>query len=199
MTPPHSAFEDSVLIEMILAGQAEYFNVLMDRHLAALGKCVASMVRNVAEREDLLQEVVIKVWRHLASFRSESSFRTWANRVAVNEVLQSYRRQRCRPLLQLPMDADAFASPGESQLTSLVRSETTKTVRRAVAQLPEKYQQVLVLRDLEQLSSLETARCLESTVPAVKSRLFRARNMLSKALRSRPMSDARKGRSAVAA
>jgi len=185
MTPPYASFDDRALIELILRGRTECFDILMDRHLVALKKCISSMIRNATEGEDILQEVVIKAWRHLGSFRAESSFRTWLNRIAVNEALQSYRRGKCRPACQPPMDLDAFASPEVSVLATLVSSETSHSVRHAVSQLPEIYRQVLVLRDLEQLSSIETAQCLKATVSAVKSRLFRARNLLSKSLRAR--------------
>jgi len=184
MTPALNVCDDSILIEQVLAGRTECFDALIDRHIVALKKCIASVVGNVAEGEDVLQEVLLKVWRHLAGFRAESSFRTWMNRVAVNEALQAHRRSKCRPSCQPPFDLDNFASSGDSALASLLRSDTRIRVQRAVEGLPDLYRQVLVLRDLEELSLLETARRLESTVPAVKSRLFRARFMLSKALRA---------------
>jgi RNA polymerase sigma-70 factor (ECF subfamily) len=187
MAPELNACDDSVLIEQILAGRTESFNALMERHIAALRRCITSMVGNLAEAEDIVQEVLLKVWRHLAAFRAESSFRTWMNRIAVNEALQSYRRSKCRPTCQPPVDLDSFASSGDSVLASLVRSDTRIRIRRAVEELPEMYRTVLVLRELEELSLRETAQRLESTVPAVKSRLFRARFMLSKALRAQPL------------
>jgi len=188
MTPALDACDDIILIEKVLAGRTEFFNVLIDRHVVALRKCIASFVRNATESEDILQEVLLKVWCHLGAFRAESSFRTWMNRVAVNEALQWYRRSKCRPSCQPPVDLDNFASSGDSVLTSLVKSDTRVRVRQAVEGLPEMYREVVVLRDFEELSSSETARRLESTVPAVKSRLFRARFMLSKALRAQSAS-----------
>ena len=175
MTPPLATFADSALIELALAGQNDCFSVLIDRHVGAVRRRIASIVGNAADVDDLLQEVLLKVWHHLSTFRSESSFRTWMTRVAINEALQSYRRQRCRPLSQALGDLDAIASHAESPHQSLVRIEVTQAVRNAVERLPAKYSQVLILRDLEQLSARETAKCLESTIPAVKTRLLRAR------------------------
>ena len=183
MTPSIATFEDSTLIKLALAGQAECFTALMDRHLAPIKRRIGSTAPNAADADDILQEVLLKVWRHLSTFRSESSFRTWMTRVAMNEVLQSYRRKRRNPLCQAPGDLDAFASHVESPHQSFARLEATKTVRRAVASLPAKYRQVLILRDIEQLSAGETAESLQSTIPAVKTRLFRARHMLSQALK----------------
>src|SRR5580704_3070573 len=160
MTRPLARFEDSTLIKLALEGQTECFAVLMDRHLIAIRKRIASMVGNSTDAEDLLQEVLLKVWRHLSTFRSESSFRTWMTRVAINEALQSYRRERCRPLCQTAGDLAALASHGESPYQSLARTEATEAIRSAVARLPAKYRQILILRDLEELSVRETAKCL---------------------------------------
>ena len=185
MTASIATFEDSTLIKLALAGQAECFSVLMDRHLGTVKRRIESMAPNATDLDDILQEVLLKVWRHLATFRSECSFRTWMTRVAMNEVLQSYRRKRRNPLCQALGDLDAFASRVESPHQSFARREATKTVRSAVAGLPAKYRQVLILRDIEQLTAGETAESLQSTIPAVKTRLFRARHMLSEALKPR--------------
>jgi RNA polymerase sigma-70 factor (ECF subfamily) len=140
------------------------------------------MVRNTNDAEDLLQEVFLRVWCRLSTFRSESTFRTWIIRVATNEVLQSYRREQRRPLFQATSDLDFLPSPAESPHQSFARVEAKQVVRRAVLGLPSKYRQVLVLRDLQELDERETAQWLKLSIPAVKTRLFRARLMLSAAL-----------------
>ena len=106
MTPSIATFEDSTLIKLALAGQTECFTALIDRHLAAIKRRIGSTAPNAADADDILQEVLLKVWRHLSTFRSESSFRTWMTRVAMNEVLQSYRRKRRNPLCQAPGDLE---------------------------------------------------------------------------------------------
>jgi RNA polymerase sigma-70 factor (ECF subfamily) len=142
------------------------------------------MVRNVTDADDILQEVLLKVWRHLATFRSESSFRTWMTQVAINEARQLYRRERSKSLCQPLRDLDAFASPGESPHQTLARVEVTQAVRSALMGLPAKYREVLILCDLEQLSARETAQGLKASIPAIKTRLFRGRLMLLAALQS---------------
>jgi RNA polymerase sigma-70 factor (ECF subfamily) len=179
---PLATFEDSVLIKLALDGQNDCFTVLMDRHLAAIKRRIGSMVRNGTDADDLLQEVLLKVWRRLSTFRSQSSFRTWMTRVAINEVLQLYRRENRRRLFQAFADFDSFASPNGSPLQSLTRAETTKVVRQAVVELPTKYRQVLILREFEGLRMGEIAQTLRASIPAVKTRLFRARLMLLSAL-----------------
>jgi RNA polymerase sigma factor (sigma-70 family) len=178
MTPPLATFEDSTLIALALAGRSECFAALIDRHLAPVKRRIASVVRNAADADDVLQETLLKVWRRLSTFRSESSFRTWLTRVAINEALQSYRREQRRPLCQALDDLDIVDSQGESPHQSLVRVEVTKAVRSAIVRLRAKDKQVLILRDLQQFSERETAQCLRSSIPAVKARLFRARLML---------------------
>jgi RNA polymerase sigma-70 factor (ECF subfamily) len=182
MFPPIATFEDSALIKLALAGEDECFMVLANRHLPSVRRRIASIIRNTADVDDLLQEVLLKVWRHLSTFRSESTFRTWITRVAINEALQSYRREQRRPIHQALGDFDTFASPNESPLQSLTRADTAKVVRKAIVELPAKYRQILILREFEQLSVQEIAQSLHSNIPAVKTRLFRARLMLLAAL-----------------
>jgi RNA polymerase sigma-70 factor, ECF subfamily len=196
MSPALAAVEDSALIEMALAGQSECFTLLMDRHLAAVRRRIRSMVRSAEDLDDLLQEVLLKVWLHLSTFRSESSFRTWMTRVAINEALQANRREQSRPPRSQELrDLDTFASHVESPYRSLARTEAIQAVRKVVMKLPAKYRQVLILRDLDQRNTLETAKWLQASVPAVKTRLQRARLMLLAGLeRSRTVGLANLGR-----
>ncbi|HWZ32141.1 MAG TPA: sigma-70 family RNA polymerase sigma factor [Bryobacteraceae bacterium] len=182
-TPPFATLEDSALISLALAGQTECFTILMDRHLAIVRKRVRSLIANPTDAEDVIQEVQLKVWRHLSSFRSASSFRTWMTRVAINEALQSHRQAQRRPACLDIGSLDVLTSPGESPFQSFARSESAQAVHSALGGLPLKFRQVLILRDLRELSVKETAQCLRSSVPLVKTRHFRARLMLSEAIR----------------
>jgi RNA polymerase sigma-70 factor (ECF subfamily) len=178
MPPTLATFEDSALIELALAGQTECFVVLTNRHLPAVRRHIHSMVPNATDVDDLLQEVLLKVWRRLSTFRSESTFRTWITRVAINEALQSWRRERSRPVCGTFCDIDIFASPGESPLQALTRTESSRIVRKAVVELPAKYRQILNLWLFEELSLGEIAESLHERIPALKTRLYRARRML---------------------
>ena len=119
MTSAPASFDDSTLITLALAGQAECFATLMDRHIAFVKRRIYSMVRNAHDADDLLQEVQLKVWRRLSTFRFESSFRTWIIRVAINEVLQLYRREKRRSVCQPLTDLD-FLPLGTTRRTSLL-------------------------------------------------------------------------------
>jgi RNA polymerase sigma-70 factor (ECF subfamily) len=185
MSRPLEEFEDSAFVRMVLAGRTECFTVLTNRHLRALRWHIGSIVPNATDVEDLLQEVLIKVWSRLSTLQSESAFSAWITRVAINEALQSWRRERSRPICEVLGDSDTFVSTSESPLRALIRAETTQIVRKAVHELPEKYQQVLNLREFEELSTEEIAESLHSSIPAVKTRLFRARRILQTALQER--------------
>jgi RNA polymerase sigma-70 factor (ECF subfamily) len=183
MTQPPATFEDNTLIKMALDGKADCFAVLMDRHLYAVRRRIAPMVSNATDADDLVQEVLFKVWRRLSTFRFEASFRTWITRIAINEALHAYRRQKYHSRCQARENLDELASAFESPHQSLTRVETSRTVHRALAGLPEKYRQVLILREFDQLSIREMAKSLDASLPAVESRLFRARVLLSSSLK----------------
>jgi len=189
MTPQ---LQDGALIDLVLAGRADCFPILMDRHLAIVKKRLGALVRNAADEEDLLQEVLLKVWLHLSTFRSESSFRTWVTRIAINEAMQSFRRERCRRIAPGAYDFDTLPSPCESPSQSLGSREKAQTLRNAVAKLPPNYRHVLILRDFEQLSEKETADSLRLSLTAVKARLRRARLMLRAKLSAASAAAARK-------
>jgi RNA polymerase sigma-70 factor (ECF subfamily) len=175
--------EDAALIDLTLAGETEYFNVLVERYRPAVRSRIRSMSRNSIDEDDLLQEVFLKAWLHLSSFRSDASFRTWITRIAINEVLQSHRRNSRSPLLPANVDFDIFASDVDTPQESLQRKETIHNVHNAIAKLPAIYREIAVLRYLKQLNEEETARYMQASIALVKIRLFRARRLLSAALR----------------
>jgi RNA polymerase sigma factor (sigma-70 family) len=179
---PAAAPDDSLLIHLVLTGNAECFGVLMDRHVGAVKGRIRAMTRCTSDADDIMQEVQLKIWRFLGSYRSESNFRTWMIRIAINEALQFYRKENSLPLVYDPIDLAELASSSESPLQACVRAELTERLKAAVERLPAKYRQVVVLHTLQELSLRETAQELQETTPAVKTQLFRAKAALSKAL-----------------
>lgn len=137
MTGPIARFEDRTLIELTVAGHIECFSVLMDRHGSAVRRCIGAMIRNRSDVEDLVQDTFLKAWCRLSTFRFEANFRTWITRVAVNEALGSYRRQRRRPLCQALANFETFPSPWGSPDRTLARLEARRTARSAIAGLPK--------------------------------------------------------------
>ena len=178
------SLDDRALIKLALAGRAECFDTLLRRHLPSVRRRVNAMVANATEAEDVLQEAQLKAWIHLVSFRCDSSFRTWIMRIAFNEALQYYRRvkqeRRCDEV-----NLDGFTALGDSPFQSCARREMATAVHDALGSLPPKFRQVLILRDLHELSIQETAQHLNTNAQLVKTRLFRARTRLLKVLRGR--------------
>ena len=141
--------------------------------------------------EDVAQEVFVKVSRSLAEFRNEAQLSTWIYRIATNAALDKVRSAEYRSALRtFPIEVSCESAPADMVLESdavsgeqqAIRGEMTDCVRRLLNQLPESYQTVLILSDMEGLKDREIADVLEVTVEAAKVRLHRARARLRKAL-----------------
>lgn len=180
--PPNATLEDSALIEQTLEGKRECFDVLFARHQSAVRKRIRSIAGSEPNEDDIVQQVFLKAWCHLSSFRSASSFRTWITRIAINEVFQLYRRENHDPLYPSTLDLDTLSSTIESPQKSLERKQEAESVRNAIAGLPKMYREVLVMHYLEERRELEIARAAAASLSSVKSRLYRARQMLLAAL-----------------
>jgi RNA polymerase sigma-70 factor (ECF subfamily) len=102
------------------------------------------MVPNEPDQEDVLQEVLLKVWRHLVDFRLECNLRTWMIQIAINEARQWYRRQSSRRVFQSLEDSGAIASLQDSPEKRLLRNEAACILHSGLVTLPAKYRDVLV-------------------------------------------------------
>jgi RNA polymerase sigma-70 factor (ECF subfamily) len=177
-----ATLDDQTLVRRAVEGEAECFKVLVHRHLGSLKNHIRSMLRDATEVDDLIQQVLLKTWLHLTAFRFESSFRAWVTRIATNEVLQSFRSQKRKGICQPVQDFQHMPSPAESPMQSAVRLEREQAVRRAILRLPARYRQILLLRYVQERDERETARCLQSSIATVRTRSFRARQMLRESL-----------------
>ena len=173
---------DKLLIELTLAGRQDCFSALMDRHMDYVRRSINGLIPNTSDAEDVAQEVQLKVWMKLFSFRSDSSFRTWMVRIAINESLQ-WRRTAKRRRQRDAEELDGLTASTESAFEAYAREEAANALRRAIHQLPSKFRQIVVLRDVSGLTTNEAAKSLNSSPQSIKTRLFRARRMLAKTLR----------------
>ena len=173
---------DKLLIELTLAGRQECFSALMDRHMGCVRRRINGLIPSTSDAEDVAQEVQLKVWMHLSSFRSDSSFRTWTVRIAINECLQWHRGAKRRRQWDTE-ELDGLTASTESAFQAYAREEAANAVRKAIHQLPSKFRQIVVLRDVGGLTTKEAAKSLNSSPQSIKMRLFRARRMLAKTLR----------------
>ena len=153
------------------------------------------MVASDFDAEDVTQDVLLQVIRKLPSFRGDSAFPTWLHRVTVNAALAHRRKRATRQAHQSGESLDAVLNDGQghphpgatrpwsvSPDQPVLDAETHEIIERAIAQLPEAYRDVYVLADVEGLPNAEIAEMLDLSVPAVKSRLHRARLMMRDAL-----------------
>ena len=149
-----------------------------------------SYMKNEAGAEDVAQEAFLKAFHHLASFRCEAKFSTWLVAIALNEARSHLRRQRALHMESIDdtLEESGHVSPAvlrdwqEVPSEALERKEVRQMLQKAITSLPEKYREVFLLRDVEELNNGETAAALSITVGNVKVRLHRARMMLQKQL-----------------
>jgi len=179
------------LIARIVAGEKELFHELIRPYERMVYLTLFAIVKNEAEAEDGAQETVINAYRHLASFRGEAKFSTWLTTIAINEGRKRLRKAKGAAENSIEEqeeghEGDYTPAPltdwREIPLEALERKELREALRVAVAELPDIYRQVFVLRDLEEQNIEETAQALGINPGAVKVRLHRARMMLQKRL-----------------
>ncbi len=182
---------EAALIARILGGEKELFHDLIRPYERMVYLTVFAILKNETESEDAAQEAIINAYRHLGSFRLESKFSTWLITIAVNEARQKLRKQKratFESIDEQDEDKDGDYTPAfltdwrEIPLEALERKELREALKAAVAALPDKYRQIFVLRDLQEMSIQETAEALGLNQPVVKIRLRRARIMLQQKL-----------------
>ena len=180
------------LIARVRAGESEAFYDLVRPHERGIYMAALSIVRNEADAEEVVQEAILKAFKAIGRFREESKFSTWIVQIVMNEARLKLRRAR-RHLyesLDAPVPGDEegdyvpcdFADWREIPSEALENARLRAALRKAFASLGPKYQQVIVLRDVEHLSITDTAQALGITEAAVKTRLMRARLMMRDAL-----------------
>jgi RNA polymerase sigma-70 factor (ECF subfamily) len=177
------------IIAAILAGEIQLYHELIRPYERSVYLMALSYMKNEADAEDVAQEAIVSAFRKLSSFRAESKFSTWLISITINEARTRLRRQalvRMESLDQL-LEEKGF-SPAllrdwrEIPSEAIERDEVRYLIKQAVAQLPDIYRQVFLLRDVEELTTSETAEALNISIPSVKVRLHRARMMLQKQL-----------------
>jgi RNA polymerase sigma-70 factor, ECF subfamily len=175
---------EELLIERTLGGSTDAFGDLIKPHLSALNRLARARLGSSLEAEDVVQQAILRAYRHLEQFRRDASFRTWLSAIAIHEVIHLRRRRalRLRPLQ--PTHAANLADVSVSPHMAVERSQEAERLHRALTKIPEKYRVLIQMRDLSELSVAETARSLSLSAAAVRTRHTRARKMLVRSLRS---------------
>jgi RNA polymerase sigma-70 factor (ECF subfamily) len=177
---------DAELVESCLAGTREAFDVLVARHQRQVYQLCYRFVGNHADASDLAQDVFIRAYRGLRTFKGDASLGTWLYRIAVNVCLNRVGVKTPRPEALEPLLAASdqrTASQAESATDALMRGERAVQVRAAIAKLPKKQRATLILRVYHELPHQEIAGILGSSVGAVKANFFHALNNLRKLMR----------------
>ena len=176
---------DADLVEASLAGDRAAFDMIVERHRRHVYQLCYRFVGNHEDASDLAQDVFIRAFRGLKTFKGQASVGTWLYRIAVNASLNKVGARGPRPI---SLDPVAHGSDGrllstaESQSDALLRGERAEQVRAAIARLPRKQRATLVLRVYHELPHEQIAAILGSSVGAAKANLFHALNNLKKLL-----------------
>lgn len=178
---------DTELARLVLAGERGLFEVFMRRYNTTVYRAVRSILRNEAEVEDVMQQAYLAAFEHLDSYRGESKLSTWLVRIAVNEALGKLRKKR--PTVEIDEQERASEMSNPEDMNAM--RELLTVMETCIDELPKNARIVVMLRDIEEMSTADVASVLEIQEDAVKTRLHRARAQLE--ARMREKLDAAKG------
>ena len=188
---PHLEVSEAELIRRVCQGDKEAFYGLVRPCEKAVYVAAVSILNNPADAEEVAQEAVLKAFSRLTQFRGEARFSTWLIQITINEArlkLRKDRRHLYESVDEQRTDQEGeycpkdFADWREVPSEALQRKELREALKRGIAALSPKYREVLILRDVQHLSTEETARVLGITEGSVKTRLLRARLQMRDAL-----------------
>ena len=190
---PHSVDEDRPLVQRAKSGDFEAFELLVSKYERRLFSVALRIVGRQHDAEEVVQQTFVSVIEHLADFREQSKFYTWLMRIGTNHALALVRKRAVRATVPLADDrsGDSYAEVPHPEYIAqwtetpeeiASRGETRRLLSEAMDELDEKYRLVFVLRDVQGLSTAETAEALGISVSNVKVRLLRARLMLRERL-----------------
>src|SRR5215831_16436057 len=178
---------DEEIVRKVIDGDTALFEVLMRRYNQRLFRVARSIVKNDLETEDIIQDAYVKAYEHLSQFEGRARFSTWLTKIAIYEAYARVRRinnQKTDRLSVLEDQGLNLKSSGRDPEQQIVDGELKMVLEKAFDALPDDYRCVFMLREIEGLSTAETAECLELSEENVKTRLHRARALLQRELYS---------------
>lgn len=189
MSPPGSQTDvpdEAAVLAQARIGDTSAFNDLIRRYEGKIFRLALHITQNREDAEDVLQETFLKAYEHLDQFQGNSKFYTWLVRIAVHQALMKLRKRKSDRTVSIDDEIDTgedtvareIAAWDENPEQRYSRQELNELLDGAVQSLAAPYRTVFVLRDIEELSTEDTAEALHLSVPAVKSRLLRARLQL---------------------
>ena len=183
----NAGLSDEEVVRRIIRGERALFEILMRRYNQRLFRVTRSIVANDLEAEDIIQDAYVRAYEHLNQFEGRARFSTWLTKIAIYEAYARARRvdhhkvDSISMLEGMGMDMKANGRDPEEQIYN---AELKTVLEKAFDALPDDYRSVFMLREIEGLSTAETAECLELSEENVKTRLHRARALLQRELYS---------------
>jgi RNA polymerase sigma-70 factor (ECF subfamily) len=173
---------DEEVVNRVRAGETALYEVIMRRYNPRLYRVARAILHSDVEAEDVMQDAYVRAFTHLGQFAARAPFSSWLTRIAVNEALARRRSSKQH------QEVDVTEFDGEISMQDLYKSPDPEQnassaqlrgfLEQAVLDLPEQYRTVIMLRDIEELSTAETADALDITVENVKIRLHRGHSMI---------------------
>ncbi len=189
---PEEIARERDLIARLQAGDGTAFEELVRTYGPAMLAVISRFLRVEQDCQEVLQEAFFSVFKALPKFAGDSRLSTWLHRIAVNAALMRLRSKKSRPETLIEDLLPAFQSDGHranvraawkvTHDTAVADAETRELVRTCIDQLPDQYRAILILRDIEERTTEETAELLELSLANVKTRLHRARQALRELL-----------------
>ena len=181
---------DEEVVRRVQAGETGLFEVVMRRYNQRLYRVARAIVRDDAEAEDVTQQAYVNAYQHLDQFAGRALFSTWLTKIAVHEALARARRRGRFDEREAVDERDgetmaALTSPGPDPERQAFARELRALLESAIDALPDHYRAVFVMREVEGMSTAESAECLDITEETTKTRLHRARLLLRDSLYQR--------------
>jgi len=181
---------DVALVAQVRAGDVAAYDTLVRKYERQIFRIAQHITQNREDAEDVMQDAFLKAYEKLDQFQGNSKFYTWLVRIAVNESLMRLRKRRTGKLVSMDEDVQTdegsvprdFADWAPNPEQNYTQAELAEILKKTIQGLPQGFRVVFVLRDVDGLSTEETAETLGLSVPAVKSRLLRARLQLRERL-----------------
>lgn len=174
--------EQTTLVLRCQEGDKEAFRMLVEQYSSVLFGTAYLMIKDRGLAEDIVQEALIQIWKHIPSFRLKSSVKTWMVRIVVNEAKQQFRKKHV-PTVPLEQASEVMGDVDKAEAV-MIRDEESQQLRRTLGMLPQEQREAVVLRYFSELSVLEIAIVTGEREGTIKSRLSRALDRLREIIRS---------------
>lgn len=183
------ALSDEAIVERVLAGETALYELVMRRHNPRLYRAARAILGSDRDVEDVMQDAYVRAFQHLSQFEGRAKFSTWLTRIAVHEALarkrEAKRTEEWDAMSENRQDTISKPRAEPDPETEVASGEMLRLLEHSIEGLPESYRAVVMLRDVEEMSTSETAECLSITEDNVKVRLHRAHAALRKEIYAR--------------